>query len=197
MKYDPDKHHRKSIRIPGYDYSQKGWYFVTICINHYELLLGDVVDGEMVLNEIGKLVVYHWIRLPQHFKHIELDQYQIMPNHLHGIIHIIRKMTNDGDNTVGAMHSNLNNQTRQNNIAGNASPVQRLHGTIPGSLGAIMQNFQSITCRKIHKINKTLGSRLWQRNYWEHVIRDENDLNRIRDYIINNPLKWPEDKYYS
>ena len=192
MKYDPQKHHRpvkmpgrRSIRIPGYDYSQAGWYFVTICIHNKEWLFGSIVENKMVLSQIGKVIDFYWKKLLHHFKNIELDKYQIMPNHFHGIIHI-----------VGAKHPMENNSVSRLNIKSNASPIQRPHGTIPGSLGAIMQNFQSITCRKINKINKTPGNHLWQRNYWEHVIRDEDGLNRIRHYIINNPLKWPDDKYF-
>jgi len=193
VKYNSDLHHRRSIRIPKYDYSSPGMYFVTICTRIRELLLGEVKNREMVLNENGRLVDYHWKKLPIHFKHIKIDEFQIMPNHMHGIIQIIRKIS---ENTVGAMYSDPDDPATGNINASNASPQQRPHGTIPGSLGAIMQNFQSITCRKINKINKTPGRRLWQRNYWEHVIRDEHDLNRIRKYIKNNPLKWLEDRYF-
>ncbi|NOX88910.1 MAG: transposase [Calditrichaeota bacterium] len=183
MKYNPQKHHRRSIRLKGYDYSQPGSYFITICTQNREMLFGDVADGRMILNTIGKIIDYHWQRLPQHFKNIELDEYQIMPNHFHGIIRI-----------VGAMHSAWGIRTQRNNATENASPLP--HGTKPGSLGAIMQNFQSITTRKINKIRKTPGVRIWQRNYWEHIIRNEQELNRIRQYIIENPLKWQDDKYF-
>ncbi len=164
----------------------------------------------MVLGLFGKIIDYHWKKLPQHFKHIELDAYQIMPNHFHGIIHIVGAMHSDqknqkydqnGGESVGAMHSNRNNQKFDQNVPENASPLQqqqppRPRGTTPGSLGAIMQNFQSVTTRKINRIRKTPGARLWQRNYWEHIIRDENELNRIRNYIIHNPQNWNEDRYF-
>lgn len=95
--------------------------------------------------------------------------------------------------SLDAMHSDADNIARENNCAKNASPVQRPHGTISGSLGAIMQNFQSVTCRKINKINKTPGRKLWQRNYWERIIRNESELIRIRNYIRDNPFNWKND----
>ena len=187
MKYDPEKHHRHSIRLKGYDYSQPGGYVVTIVTQNRECLFGDVADGKMVLNGFGEIIEYYWQRLPQHFKHIKLDVFQIMPNHLHGIIIIT-------DPNVGAMHSRneIVNQNRKS--IRNASPLQkRPHGTQPGSLPAIVQNFESVTTRKINHIRKTPGQKLWQRNYWEHIIRDDNDFNRICEYIINNPLQWESD----
>jgi len=92
------------------------------------------------------------------------------------------------------MHSDQNNRKYNRNASENASPL-RPHGTPPGSLAAIMQNFQSVTTRKINRIRKTPGVRLWQRNYWEHIIRNETELNRIREYIINNPARWEDDRY--
>jgi putative transposase len=180
MRYDPQKHHRRSIRLRDYDYARPGWYFVTICAQSREMVFGNVIHGGMILNTVGKIVDFHWQKLPHHFKNIELDEFQIMPNHFHGIVNI-----------VGAMHSdqNIHIQPLQ-------PPMLHPHGTKPGSLGAIMQNFQSITTRKINHIRKTPGQRLWQRNYYEHIIRDEPELIRIRKYIIENPLKWQSDKYF-
>ncbi len=112
MKYNPEKHHRRSIRLKGYDYSQPGWYFVTVVTQNREMLFGDVVNNKMMLDLFGKIIDYHWRKLPRHFKNIVLDEYQIMPNHFHGIIHI-----------VGAMHSDLNNQKNNEKFNGNASPL--------------------------------------------------------------------------
>ena len=118
-----------------------------------------------------------------------MDVFQIMPNHFHGII-----LITEYGGGVGAMHSDKNLCQNKNNLNENASPLQmRPHGTQPGSLAAIVQNFESVTTRKINHILKTPEQKLWQRNYWEHIIRNENDLNRIRDYIINNPLQWELD----
>ncbi len=186
MKFNPDKHHRRSIRVLGYDYSSEGWYCVTICVENKKCMFGNIEQNNMILNHIGKIIDYHWRKLPIHFKNIELDQYQIMPNHFHGIIHIM----------VGAKHSGAADTTTCLNANDNASPLQMPCGTKRGSLGAIIQNFKSVTSRKINKINKTRSTHVWQRNYWEHIIRDEKDLNRIRKYIFENPLKWTDDKYY-
>jgi len=146
MKYNPDKHHRRSIRLKGYDYSQPGWYFVTICTQNREMLFGDVVDGKMVFNLFGKIIDYHWQKLPQHFKNIKLDEYQIMPNHFHGIIEIVGAMHDNDNENVGAKHFKYDFAKKAIIGCGNASPLHQQsrskpHGTIPGSLGAIMQNF--------------------------------------------------------
>ncbi|MHB2148647.1 transposase [Calditrichota bacterium LG25] len=216
-RYDPQKHHRRSIRLKGWDYRRPGYYFVTMVVHNRECLFGRVVNGKMVLNAFGKIADYHWKKLSNHFKHIELDEFRIMPNHLHGIIHIVRWP--DGvvldDDSVGAKdfpeqfntgeNTSLPNENMPNdkNGVGNPSPLpygeqcQSLpRGTLPGSLSAIIQNYCNVTTRKINRIRRTPGARLWQRNYWEHIIRDENELNRIRQYIKNNPLKWTDDDYF-
>ena len=193
MNYDPQKHRRRSIRLRGYDYTQPGGYFVTIVTQNRERLFGEVVNGKMVLNTFGQIIDYQWQRLPQHFGHIRLDAYQIMPDHFHGIIIITKKAGSEQGNDArdtgdGDGSGTTRNRQAQRRIQ--PHPDTRLNGTAPGSLGAIMQNFQSVTTRKINRIRKTPGQKLWLRNYWEHIIRDENDLNRIRKYIINNPLHW-------
>jgi len=163
-------------------------------------LFGDVIDGEMQLNTFGKIIEYHWRRIPRYFPFTQLDEYQFMPNHMHGIIIITAN--------VRAMHSGKINLSDDNLVPENASPLQDENnhlknapsqwpiGTKPGSLSAIIQNFKSITTRKINNIRHAQGTHLWQRNYWEHIIRDENELNRIRHYIINNPRKWHDDRYF-
>ncbi|PIU54770.1 MAG: hypothetical protein COS88_06605 [Chloroflexi bacterium CG07_land_8_20_14_0_80_51_10] len=171
MRFDPDKHHRRSIRLKGYDYSQAGAYFVTICTKDRGCLFGEIIDGEMVLNPFGEVVQACWDDLPRHYPHVELDAFVIMPNHLHGII-IIRR----GEAFVPS----------------NASPLHP-HGTQPGSLGAIIQNFKSVSTRKINRSTRNPGNKSWQRNYYEHVIRNEKSLNTIRCYIIENPLRWADD----
>ena len=222
-RYDPQKHHRRSIRLKGWDYRRPGLYFVTIDVQNHECLFGRVENQKMILNELGKIVNYQWQKLPTHFKHIELDEFIVMPNHLHGIIHIVRwpegahaevhnndSVTDDGD--VGAKHFPNQSDNSQNSLLHNrniingknsdenASPLplvhRQPHGTMPGSLSAIIQNFESVSARKINRIRKTPGAKLWQRNYWEHIIRNDKGLNFIRRYIINNPLNWTDDDCY-
>ena len=168
MKFDRQKHHRRSIRLKEYDYSQAGAYYVTINLQNRECLFGEIVDSEMILNEAGIMIIEQWKALLERFPNIELDIYQIMPNHFHGIIVIV------GATLVVAQESNP-------------------------TLGNIIGAFKSITTHKYIKgvDNKNWAQfykRLWQRNYYEHVVRDEKDLNRIRDYIQSNPANWNEDE---
>ncbi len=162
------------MRLKGHDYSQAGAYFVTLCTQSRECLFGEIVDMEMRLNELGRIVSECWDDMPKHFPNVELDEFVMMPNHMHGIILI----TVD----VGAKHLQ---------IAANASP---LHGTQSGSLGAIIQNFKSVSTRKINQLREPRGVTIWQRNYFEHIIRNDKELNSIRDYIAANPARWEEDK---
>ena len=180
MGFDPERHHRRSIRLKEYDYSQAGAYFVTICTHNREYLFGDIKDGEMVLNGTGSIVQSVWEGLPNRGEAVGLDAYVIMPNHMHGIIIIGR----------GEAFAGRNNRISSQGRA-NASP---LHGTQPGSLGAIVQNFKSVSTRKINQKKGTSGIPLWQRNYYEHIIRSEKSLINIRHYIAENPLRWAYDE---
>ena len=194
MECDPNKHHRpfgntqgrRSIRLKGWDYSRPGAYFVTVCTQNRKCLFGEIKNDEMELNGLGQVVWDRWNRIPYHFKHVQLDVFQIMLNHIHGILFIV---------DVGAKHSEIHNREVGKNQIRNASPLRnRPHGTQPGSLSAIMQNFLSVSIRNISQIRQTLGDKVWQRNYYDHIIRNENGLNQIRDYITGNPSKWDLDK---
>jgi putative transposase len=169
-QYNPQIHHRRSIRLSGYDYTQAGRYFITICTYNRQNLFGEIVNGEMALNEYGRIVAACWQELARHFPNITLGEWVIMPNHVHGIIVIGRGEASAAD----------------------ASPLQP-NGTQPGSIGAMAQNFKSVAARKINKLRGTPGTAVWQRNYWEHIIRDQQAYQRIAQYIINNPAKWDED----
>jgi len=167
------KHHRRSIRLKEYDYSQAGGYFITICIQDSKHIFGRIRDGFVELSKIGKIANEFWFEIPKHFEDVELDEFVIMPNHLHGIICI-----NDMD--VGVQ---------------NFEPLQkqsRFQHIITKSIGSIIRAYKSSVthwCRQ----NGYEGFR-WQRNYWEHVIRNEEKLYKIRQYIQNNPLKWHLDR---
>ena len=206
-RYDPQKQHRRSIRLKGWDYRRPGWYFVTINVKNRECLFGRVENQKMILNQFGRIVDYHWQRLPNHFKHIELDEFYVMPDHLHGIIHIIRwpgGVGTDESAVVGAKHfleenSNMRNKwlhgkdlANLKDAGGNASPLHS--GTQSGSLSSIMQNFALWTTRKINRVRHTPGVKLWQRDYYDRIIRNETELKRIRRYIIENPLNWTGDE---
>ncbi len=188
MSHDPKRHHRRSIRLKGYDYTQPGAYFVTICTHNREPLFGRVVDGEMVLNAFGEIVWACWGEIPDHFPHVELDAFVVMPNHVHGIIWIVDHPGATHAQNVGATHA-------QNVGATHALPLQGPRGPVSGSLGAIVGSFKSAVTRRINELRGTPGARVWQRNYYEHIIRNERALNAIRRYIVENPLRWHLDRY--
>ncbi len=184
MKYDPEKRHRRSIRLKGYDYAQPGAYFVTICTQNRQCLFGNVVDGNMMLNRFGEIVWSEWFRTARIRPYVQLyeSEFVVMPNHVHGIIWIVDSPNHDV-NTVGAT---------------GRSPLpdgpQYPRGPKSQSLGAIIAGFKSAVTRRINNMRGTPGTPVWQRNYYEHIVRDENELNRIREYINNNPLQWALDR---
>ncbi|MFH1857079.1 MAG: transposase [Candidatus Omnitrophota bacterium] len=164
------KKKRHSIRLKDYDYSSEGMYFITICVYGRECLFGSVVNGEMVVSRYGKIAENEWRKTEIIRPNIKMDYFVVMPNHIHGIAHICR----------GVLQYAPTNEFK--------SPSQ--------TIGAIVRGFKSTITKQINKIRDTADVRLWQRNYYEHIIRDEKYLNSIREYIINNPAKWEYDKYY-
>lgn len=175
--YSPERHHRRSIRLRGYDYTQLGAYFVTICTHNRQCLFGEVVDGEMVLNKWGEIVLTEWFRSAEIRAEIELraNEFMVMPNHIHGIVWIV---SNDD---VG-MRGHVGAHGR--------APLHRP----PRSLGAFIAGFKSAVTKRINKNRGMPGVPVWQCNYWEHVVRNERALNAIRHYIIENPLHWHLDR---
>lgn len=192
MKYNPDKHNRRSIRLKGYDYSQPGLYFVTVCTQNREMLFGEIVKGQIELNKAGQMIKSIWEEIPIHLKRIKIDYFQIMPNHFHGIIKI-----------VGADHSVCPEYEQPHTGDGIDENTGQSQGIAPTlSLSGVVQRFKSLTTKLyIDGVNQNdwlpFNGKLWQRNYYEHIIRDEPELNRIRQYITENPLKWQDDKYFA
>jgi REP element-mobilizing transposase RayT len=172
-------HHRHSIRLPAYDYSTPAAYFVTICTDGRECVFGEIADGAMVLNECGEIVQQMWDNLPDHYPCVQLDQFVIMPNHVHGIIVI----TDDGHPAVGA-GSPRPGFAGHGETGGATPPLRR------PSLGNIVGYFKYQSTKHINTLRHTPGLPVWQRNYYEHVIRDDHDLAAIRDYIAANPARW-------
>ena len=169
MFYDPDIHHRRSIRLKEYDYSQDGHYFVTICVQNHVEYFGVVENGEMILNQFGKIVEKCWNELPDHYGNCELDEYVIMPNHFHGILII------NGCSNVGAIHE---------------LPLHGKNCRRKMLIPLIVGQFKMRSSKLINQIRGTPGKQLWQRNYYERVIRDEKELFNTKRYIRNNPLEW-------
>jgi len=251
MKYNPQIHHRRSIRLQDYDYSSEGAYFVTMCTQNRECLFGEIVNGQMILNEHGKIVEQCWNDLPNHYDNIELDAYVIMPNHFHGIIFIndtidtvdnigaidvgaipvgaipvgaihespnvgaIPESPNVGAIHVGAIHESPQQPDNESPNVGaihespqqpdnespnvgaipvgaiHESPRQRRKMLLPKIIGRFKMN----SAKQINQIRNTSGVPVWQRNYYEQIIRNEKSLEKIRNYIINNPLEWYYDDY--
>ena len=271
MKYDPDRHNRRSIRLRGYDYSRSGAYFVTVCTQNRKCLLGEIRDGEMVLNDAGQMVERWWLELNGKYPFIQMDEFVVMPNHFHGIINIIgasdpanivvyggahtgaplRRPIPDYDDTSvpvnivvgadlrvrpvpdhrGAIDHDDTSDHRGAIDHGDASdhrgaidhggahtgaPLRRPipgHGdaSVPvnivvhggahtgAPLHAVLQWFKTMTTNEYIRGVKQHGwppfpGKLWQRNYYEHIIRNDMEMDRIRKYIINNPLKWDLDR---
>ena len=167
---------RKSIRLPFYDYASGGYYFVTFCTSGWESIFGQIENEDMVLSEFGQVVKSAWYGIPLHFHNADIDAFVVMPNHFHGII-VIKE------------DEEITHQAR----AQHAAPLRSKHGPKSGSLGVIVRSFKSAVTREINMQRGTPGAPVWQRNYYEHVIRDERDLERIREYIVKNPLRWALD----
>jgi putative transposase len=175
MTHKSDKLHRHSIRLRDYDYSQEGAYFVTICTHNKESIFGDVVNGKMQLNEYGHLVEAEWLKTANIRDNIELDAFVIMPNHFHGILAIV---DNCSRGTARCAPTFANRQFGK---------------IMSASLPAIVRSFKSAVTRRINELRSASNMPVWQRNYYEHVIRNEDDLAEIREYITNNPQKWDLD----
>ncbi len=182
-----NNHHRQSIRLRDYDYSTAGGYFVTLCAFQRECLFGDVVGVEMRLSEIGEIVQNCWGAIRQHCPHVTLDNFIIMPNHFHGILFI-----NDGLH-VGAQHAAPLPMDQPLTLPNRTTGVTTSN-VLPGSLGAIIRSFKSAATKQINTLHDNPGARVWQRNYYEHIIRGERDLDSIRRYIVDNPAKWADDE---
>ena len=168
---------RKSLRLKGYDYTQSGAYFVTICTHRRYLWFGDVVDAAMVYTDVGEMAIERWLALPEHYSYVELDMYVVMPNHMHGIILI-------------------NKSSAENDIATSVTISTHKKGLQAGSLGVIIGTYKASVKRTLRRQQSHMDDTLWQTGFHEHIIRDEAGLNRLRRYILINPKKWEEDKFY-
>ena len=193
-KFDPQKHHRRSIRLKGYDYSQEGAYFVTMVTWQREFLFGNIANQEMMLSQYGEIVQKWWQEIPVHFPNVETGAFVIMPNHVHGIIYIFEERRgtvpvpeDDGENSISQ-----NDDMSGENLGGETPPLRGFDG-IP-TLGQIVAYFKYQSTKEMNKADNTgTVTKFWQRNYYEHIIRDETDLQNKTDYIESNPRLWDED----
>ena len=180
---------RKSIRLKGYDYSKAGLYFITICCEDKKDRFGYVENGVMILNEYGQIAHDEWLQLEERFPNMEMDVFQIMPNHMHGIIELTVGSTLAVDRNYAG--ENLKKEIEQGDLRAGASPAH----TIPDIVGAY-KSLVSNGCLELFKFKNEKMGKLWQRNYYEHIIRNDTSYQNISNYIINNPAKWNEDKFY-
>ena len=198
VKYDPNIHHRRSIRLKGYDYSRPGLYFVTIVTQNRRKLFGEIKNGKMILNDAGKMVENEWLKLPERFQNIRLHQYIVMPNHFHAILEITAP-DNGGESLgqpLGQPRGIAPTDTPTESPTGNPTENQKRK-----TLGDMMGAFQSIVTNEYirgvkNKNWERFDRKLWQRNYWEHIIRDKRSFDKISEYIKNNPKKWDDDRLY-
>lgn len=244
-KYNPAIHHRRSIRLKGYDYGQAGLYFITICCEGMRhrfgkisvgaplagapLLAGTQNGAQMILNEYGQIAYNEWTKLAERFSNFELDVFQIMPNHFHGIILLTSDHTspndamnnqngpfenNADDNVSEMMRANAEGRAtarvaptttttmtmNETKIATTTNATTAKTKATTATMSDIVGAYKSLVangCLDIYKSkNETMG-KLWQRNYYEHIIRDEKAYQTISDYIMNNPAKWAKDKFYT
>jgi len=199
--YDPNLHHRRSIRLKNYDYAGKGLYFITLCTAQRKNLFGRIINGELFLNPLGEIAKEEWAKTPEIRDNISLGAFIIMPNHMHGIISIDHQIRKPGKDEIGKFHSPSH------------------------TIGAIIRGYKGATTKRIHQLlRKIKESRtgeslfalkdkpasleselgewlfaptaptIWQRNYYEHIIKSEKAYRNISNYIINNPANWEKDK---
>ena len=209
MPYNPDIHHRRSIRLRNYDYTQAGAYFVTICVQHRECLFGEItvpavgadprvcsgISPEIHLTDAGRMAQAIWDEIPDHYPGIDIDAFVVMPNHMHGIV----VLTHSGVGADPRVRPDfrvrpVNPPSRQINPGQAQGPAPTGSLTLPD----VVQRYKSLTTTQYINGVKQNGwppfpGKLWQPNYWEHIIRNETELHRIREYIRNNPARWQED----
>jgi len=185
------QHQRRSIRLPGYDYSQAGEYFITICTHEHEYLFGEIVKDEMQLNAFGRIVEDEWQKSAEIRMEIELGAYVIMPNHFHAIVHILDSDDPKYKDTAGI--PNDKNKSNSPVRAYGHTPVQQQLRSPSKTLGSLVRGFKGSVTIKINELRCTPGLPVWQRNYYEHIIQSEKEYLTIEAYIENNPANWGKD----
>jgi REP element-mobilizing transposase RayT len=179
-----NKYRIESARLKNWNYSYPGYYFITICTKNRDHFFGKIIDNQMHLSEIGRIVEQYWQDIPNHFPFANLDKQVIMPNHIHGIIVINKKQPSF---PVETLQCNVSTQHKQiSKIMSGISPK-------PGSLATIIRSFKSISTRTINEKYLSLHF-AWQPRFHDHVIRNNNELTKIRLYIVNNPKNWQNDR---
>jgi REP element-mobilizing transposase RayT len=184
--------HRQSIRLPDYNYASVGVYYVTVCVRERSCLFGEIVDGQMHVNALGQIVVAEWQRTPEVRPQIAPDEFVVMPNHVHVIFAIVPHPANlgnmpDRERGRGELQFAPTQSPRAQTTSASSfrSPSQ--------TVGAVIRGYKAATTKSVNLLCGAPGLPLWQRNYYEHIVRDEAELDRIRRYVSGNPGKWHED----
>lgn len=178
-----NEHRRRSLRLKGYDYSQAGAYFVTVCAYGKACLFGEIESGVMQLNEYGEIVASEWMNSAELRLEINCGEFVVMPNHFHGIVHIVGAYGNTPDK-----HEVANSHNKGVLPYAPTSPSR--------NVGSMVRGFKGAASRRINQLRNTPGAPVWQRNYYGHIIRDGADYNRIAEYVSNNPQRWMEDSLH-
>ena len=195
MKFDPEKHHRRSIRLKNYDYSQPGYYFLTICTYKRQSWFGEIKNNRMYLNQIGKIVAEEWINTRKIRPKFQLDEWIIMPNHLHGIVIIDENILGLGERNRDILGDrNISEQkifgeASQDILGARNAPLRQE----PNSISSFVAGFKSAVTKRINLLRNNRDIPIWQRNYYESIIQDEQSLLAIQEYIFNNPCQWEKD----
>jgi REP element-mobilizing transposase RayT len=187
VSYNKSKNHRRSIRLPDYDYSSEGLYYVTICTQDRLCLFGEVIGGQMTLNACGEIVKQELLRTPEIRREITLDEWVIMPNHIHAIVAI-----NETEHDTATGHAV--GATGHVGAHGHAPLRERRFVRKPKSLSSFIAGFKSAVTVHINQLRQTPGNPVWQRNYWEHIIRNGESYDKIKRYVIENPMNWTHDE---
>ena len=188
VKYNPEKHHRRSLRLKGFDYSRSGMYFITICCQDHEHRFGYIENQIMVLNQFGIITQNEWYKLPDRFQNLQLGAFQVMPNHIHAIVIL-----------NGPIAGAILAVAPDANVGAGASPAPTKVLIANPTVGNIIGAYKSLVaneCLKLFKSKNEKMGKLWQRNYYERIIRDDRAFNAISMYILNNPAKWKGDKSF-
>ena len=197
-KFNPHKHHRRSIRLPGYNYTGPGGYFITICTYKHLPLFGKIVDGEMILSLLGRIAVQEWKRLDKRFPFLELGEFVVMPNHLHGILIINERGTAEDGFDTGTDQARRA-RTREGEFdmgMDRHAPTREGFGCpVAGSIPTIVRSYKASVTLRVNRLRVRPNHPVWQRNYYEHVIRDKGDWERIATYVQNNPILWDKDQF--
>jgi len=174
-----DRYRVESTRLRYWNYASKGYYYITICTKNRKCYFGDIIDNEMVLSKIGKTAYHYWQEIPNHFSFVQLDEFVIMPNHMHGIIIIVKQDVETPKLGVSTMGTNICTKNKY---------------WKPGNLGVIINQYKRKCTIESHKINPYFG---WQSRFYDHIIRNNQDLFRIQKYIQNNPWEWQDYNFFS